>query len=144
MQKDLTKPPGINESTAPVLLAEIGNRGQLNPEQHSRNFLSFHPFSQPKRKRILHFVRIHKRSKHPIPNTESRPEIFPPVQRRRMVNTMIRRRNNQPRQRPNVYLEIRVLPELNQQSQRITNPSLRRTKLEQRYRDDHLRNIVNE
>ena len=97
----------------------------LDAHHHPGNLLGFQLLAKPKRRVGRHLRGIRIRPEHPIPEAERRP-VIRPRETRRVVHAVIRRRDDDVAQRTDVDLQVRVLPELDQQPDRIADAGFER------------------
>src|SRR5262245_284191 len=99
----------------------------LEPQQHSGELLFGNGFTQAQREFVGNFVRIHVGPEYTVPQGEGGAKIFSAMKGGRMMDAMVMGSDNEPRQRADVYLQIGVFPELNQEAQGVADPGFSRT-----------------
>ena len=109
------------------LLRLLTSAATSDSQEQSRKFASRYGFAEAERKRIGYRGGIHISAEETIPKREGRSQILSAVNSRGMVNAMVGWGDNQPGERADVHVEIRVFPELNKQAKGVTNAGFGRS-----------------
>ena len=116
---------------------------RLNSEQHSWDFLFLDTFTEAQREMFGYRIGIHESAEHAVPQREGGAEILAAINRSRVVDAMVLGSDDEPGERTDFHIQIRMLPKLNEQSEGIADSGLGRAELEEGYGDEHLRDVVN-
>src|SRR5260370_25080647 len=116
----------------------------LHTQKHPRQLAGGDRFAEAGGKRVRHGCRVHEGAEHAVPQAESSAEVLAAVDGRRVMDSMVGGRNDQPGQRSDIHIKVGMFPKLDQQPDRITDASLGWAEMEESDWDHHLWNGVEE